>query len=311
MEERYRLHHAEFRDFLVASYLAKALAARRFDRFGSRGFTVNVFRLAGSLLKDFTIDEQLVSELIAHSQRTGEWFVYGNVGALIGNSTIPFEGPAIDALMGSLNALTARHDILGRMVMLAAWGYRALRVASGDSSATALRLALVRVLSEYASGRDDCDPITRSMAWCYLRAFQGAGQSGLGLYTGGLETEAAQRVALEMIFETNDQGWMSDRSRDFQTAFLEMQYSAPFDNYRPISAIHYLYCISCAYHKTKHIKDIGSELPILLAPGSRTETMAREAPYVADELSQILDCCRGLVLGGIDRGPASPAAGAS
>ena len=132
-------------------------------------------------MKEFTIDEQLVSDLIAYSQRTNEWFVYGNVGALIGNSTVPFEGPAIDALMGSLNELTARHDFLGRMVMLAAWGYRALRAAKRSSSAPALRLALVRVLSGYASGRDECDPITRSMSWCYLRAFRDTGQGGIEL----------------------------------------------------------------------------------------------------------------------------------
>ena len=111
-----------------------------------------------------------------------------------------------------------------------------------------------------------------------------------------------------MMFELNEMGWMSDRSRDFQTAFLEMQYSAPFDNHRPISAIHYLYCISCAYHKSKHIKDVGSELPAPSRPRIEDREDGRESPHVADELSQVPRLLPGAGARGGGRGPAGPAA---
>jgi hypothetical protein len=135
------------------------------------------------------------------------------------------------------------------------------------------------------------------LAWCYQRAF--ARLWGTGSvpceYPDRLGSADAQEAAVKMMYELDAGGRMSDRSRDFQTAFLEIQYAAPFDECRPISALHYLYCLATALGHRRHIVDLQRELPELLRDGSATLKMANDYQAVAELSKFVVPRCRQMV----------------
>lgn len=76
-------------------------------------------------------------------------------------------------------------------------------------------------------------------------------------------------------------------------ALLEVQQVVAGDPHRPISGVHYLYCLVVARHHGGGIAELGRELPALLAPGS-AYAAAIESYDLVPELHEILATCRRL-----------------
>jgi hypothetical protein len=103
-----------------------------------------------------------------------------------------------------------------------------------------------------------------------------------------------------MCATTEDGPRFRAERRSVQMALLEVQQVVAGDPYRPISGVHYLYCLAVARHHGGGIAELGRELPALLAPGSSYAT-AIESYKLVPELQEILAICRRLAQSG-DRG---------
>jgi hypothetical protein len=81
--------------------------------------------------------------------------------------------------------------------------------------------------------------------------------------------------------------------RSVQMALLEVQQVVPGDPFRPVSGVHYLYCLVVARRRGGGIAELGRELPALLAPDSRYAAAIENDPLVP-ELREVLATCRRL-----------------
>src|SRR6185436_11143889 len=106
-----------------------------------------ISQIAGDLVcqAGVCIDEALVVALLRHAQDTGARLVTANFSALLTNSRVLIEGPAIDAFLSAIGTMPA----VGRCITLSGLGYRALR--GDDASAQDLRHRLMRVFQDYLS----------------------------------------------------------------------------------------------------------------------------------------------------------------
>jgi hypothetical protein len=76
-------------------------------------------------------------------------------------------------------------------------------------------------------------------------------------------------------------------------ALLELQQVVPGDPFRPISGVHYLYCLVVAKRHGAGIAELGRELPRLLADGSPYAAAVEGYPLVP-ELGEVLAACHRL-----------------
>jgi serine/threonine protein kinase len=289
-----RFIHREWQDFLAARYLAQVVMYRHVDEFRHVGNTARISQLAGELLGQTVIwiDEAFVLALLRHAQNTGARLLTANFSALLTNSRIPMEGPAIDAFLSAVNSAPP----VARFITLSGLGYRALR--GDDASAQDLRHRLVRVFRDQLSARgvDGELGVMHSLAWCYLKAFaQRFGGPAMPEPWAGLGDDA-ERGALAMMCSVRDEGpRFLVEHRSIQIALLEVQQVVPEDAHRPISGVHYLYCLVVARRHGGGIAELGRELPSLLAHGSPYATAVENYPFVP-ELRDILAVCRQLEL---------------
>ena len=290
-----RFVHREWQDFLAARYLAQVVAFRHVDEFRHVGNTARISRMAGELLcqDGARIDEAFIHTMLAHARDTGASLITANFAALVTNSQILIEGPAIDAFLSAVHIMPA----IARCITLIGLGYRALR--GDDASAHDLRYYLVRVFRDYLAGKvtgDDAG-VMRSVAWSYLRAYgRRFGGPALAEPWPGLD-DAAERGALAMMCATTDDGpRFRAEHRSVQTALLELQQVVAGDPFRPISGVHYLYCLCIARRHGAGIAELGRDLPALLADPS-PYAAAIDGYDAVPELHDILALCRGMELG--------------
>jgi hypothetical protein len=298
-----RFIHREWQDFLAARCLAQAVVYRNVDEFRHVGNTARISQMAGELLcqAEVCIDEDLVLALLQraqalatmeHAQDMGARLITANFSALLTNSRILIEGPAIDVFISAVHTMPA----IARCITLIGLGYRALR--GDDASAHDLRHRLLRVFRDYINAAvvgDDLD-VMRSVAWCYRKAYaQRFGGPAITDGWPGLD-DNAERTALAMMCPTNDTGpRFLVEHRSIQIALLEVQQVVPDDPFRPISGVHYLYCLVVARRHGAGIAELGRELPAILAPGS-PYAAAIENYQLVPELREVLDICRRLEL---------------
>ncbi|MEO7730339.1 MAG: hypothetical protein ABIY55_05165, partial [Kofleriaceae bacterium] len=106
--------------------------------------------------------------------------------------------------------------------------------------------------------------------------------------------DRAERAALAMMCSTHDDGaHVLAEHRSVQLAILEVQQVVAGDPFRPISGVHYLYCLAVARRHGGGIAELGRELPDLLAPTSRY-ALAVENYGLVPELREIFALCRRL-----------------
>lgn len=290
-----RFIHREWQDFLAARYLVQAVVYRKVDEFRHVGNTARISRVAGELLghAGICIDEPLVLELLRCTDDSDGKLIIGNISALLTNSRVPIDGPALDILLSTVSHAPAS----ARYIALSGLGYRALR--GDDSSAQDLRHRLTRLFQNYLSiTRDDDDSgVTRSLAWCYRKAYaQRFGGPPVRDDWPGLDADAERGALAMMCSMTEDGPRMRVEHRSIQRALLEVQQTVPADPFRPISAVHYLYCLGVARRDGAGIADLGRELPALVAPGS-PYAAAIESYQLVPELSEVLAACRRFELG--------------
>jgi hypothetical protein len=289
-----RFIHREWQDFLSARYLAQVVEYRHVDEFRHVGNTARISQVAGELLSQtgVCIDEAFVLALLRHAQDTGARLITANFSALLTNSRVPMEGPAIDAFLSAIHSAPP----VGRFITLSGLGYRALR--GDDASAQDLRHRLVRVFRDQLATpvRDDDLGVMRSLAWCYRKAYaQRFGGPAVTEPWPGLG-DHAERGALAMMCSVGDDGpRFLVEHRSIQMALLELQQAVPEDPNRPISGVHYLYCLVVARRHGGGLAELGRELPALLVHGSAYEA-AIERYQLVPELRDVLAACRRLEL---------------
>jgi hypothetical protein len=289
-----RFIHREWQDFLAARYLAQVVVLRHVGEFRHVGNTARISRMAGELLSQagVCIDESFVLALLRQAREPGGDLIAANFAALVTNSRIPMEGPAIDAFLSAIDAMPA----IARCITLIGLGYRGLRGDDDDASAHDLRRALVRVFQGYVSAAiagDDLG-VMRSVAWCYRKAYaRRFGGPAVPDPWPGLD-DAAERSALALMCSTTDDGpRFRAEHRSVQMALLELQQVVADDPFRPISGVHYLYCLCVARRHRAGIAELGRELPAILAPGS-PYAAAIERYELVPELREVLEACRRL-----------------
>jgi tRNA A-37 threonylcarbamoyl transferase component Bud32 len=288
-----RFIHREWQDFLAARYLAQVVIYRHVDEFRHVGNTARISQMAGELLchAGVRIDEALVAALLGHAQDTGARLITANFSALLTNSRVLLEGPAIDSFLSAINSAPP----IARYITLSGLGYRALR--DDDASTHDLRHRLGRVFQDHRSvpaADDDELGVMRSLAWCYRKAYaQRFGGPAVGDPWPGLD-DRAERAALALMCASNEDGThVLAEHRSVQLAILEVQQAVAGDRFRPISGVHYLYCLVVAWRRGGGIAELSRELPELLAPGSRY-ALAIENDGLVPELREILALCRRL-----------------
>jgi hypothetical protein len=287
-----RFIHREWYDFLAARYLAQAVMYRYVDELRHVGNTARISQMAGELLcqAEVCIDEALVRALLQRAHELPARLITANFSALLTNSRILIDGPAIDAFLSAVHTMPA----IARCITLIGLGYRALR--GDDASAQDLRHRLVRVFRDYLSPivvGDDVG-VMRSVAWCYRKAY--AKRFGGAPVTDdwpGLD-DTAERAALAMMSLTHDgSARFVVEHRSVQMALLEIQQAVPEDPFRPISGVHYLYCLVVARRHGAGIAELGRELPAMVAHGS-LYAAAIENDLLVPELREVLAACRRL-----------------
>jgi hypothetical protein len=289
-----RFIHREWQDFLAARYLAQVVVFRHVGEFRHVGNTARISRMAGELLSQagVCIDESFVLALLRQAREPGGDLITANFAALVTNSRILLEGPALDAFLSALHAMPA----IARCITLIGLGYRGLRGDDDDASAHDLRRALVRVFQGYVSAAiagDDLG-VMRSVAWCYRKAYaRRFGGPAVPDPWPGLD-DAAERSALALMCSTTDDGpRFRAEHRSVQMALLDVQQVVAADPFRPISGVHYLYCLCVARRHRAGIAELGRELPAILAPDSPYAT-AIERYDLVPELREVLEACRRL-----------------
>src|SRR6185436_15817827 len=117
------------------------------DEFRHAGNTARISQMAGELLcqAGVCIDDALVRALLQRAQEMGARLITANFSALLTNSRILIDGPAIDGFLSAVHTMPA----LSRCITLIGLGYRALR--GDDASAQDLRHRLMRVFQDYLS----------------------------------------------------------------------------------------------------------------------------------------------------------------
>jgi serine/threonine protein kinase len=289
-----RFIHREWQDFLAARYLAQVVMYRYVDELRHVGNTARIAGMAGELLcqAGVRIDEPLVVALLDRANDSTTRLVTANFAALVTNSRVLIDGSAIDVFLAAVSGLSP----VVRCIILTGLGYRALR--SDDASAHDLRHRLIRVFRDYRA-RPDVDPeLMRSLAWCYCKAYaQRFGGPPVTDPWPGLG-DSAERSALAMMCAppAADHGEgprILAEHRSIQTALLEVQHAVAGNSARPISGVHYLYCLVVARRHGGGIAELGRELPALLDPASAYAQAIEHDPLVP-ELRQIMARCREL-----------------
>ncbi|MBP3957866.1 ATP-binding protein [Gemmata sp. G18] len=321
--DEYVVYHKEFEDFLRAWYLAACIGVGQFGDLASRALNTQIFTVAGELLqtRGVVIDQTLVRQIVKESRDRNHWFVFGNVGAVIGNSFLALQPTAVPELLEVLlpPAHAGGHpvseiDPTVRIIMLANWARRALRcadpkTANKDLGAKILLNGLTADapggLAGYAAS-EAFDPLTRSVAASYLREF--ADRCGTALPkpppgSGFLDGTSAvvkkcaafldpkqgdKRLTPEQ-YQTLEQGWCR------VVLSIRMEDDRVIDGDRAVMAVHYLFALA-AVVRANGSQDADTPRVVREALATASPVAAlmaiRKKARSDDELARIFDEAR-------------------
>ncbi|MBN9118206.1 MAG: ATP-binding protein [Planctomycetes bacterium] len=333
----FRFMHREWEEFLVGRFIATCLRARKIDDPGAQSLTKNVFEYAGEQWYDperhagrVAVDGALLKAVLyLTAGRPGEdgkptqppnQYVAGCFVGTLGNSIAPLPRAVVQALLDR----TFEIEELARHTMLNTLTFRCLRAQGRedageppDPSADDIRRALAPVLVEYLRhDRRETNAVTRSLAWCNLRALRALYPDSpeppgpwLGL---GLEEEAD---SLRMLCPWRPQGWTDphapgdaaplaramyrpDRKQaSVQTAYFRIQTIVLEQDHNPITTVHHMYALATALRNGGAIDEVGrpkTGIAVMLVPDSeitrKIEEYARQMGL--SQLMEIWEHCR-------------------
>jgi hypothetical protein len=298
-EGTYRFLHTEWQNFLASGYLASIVCYNHADPLGERACKQNILSLAGEQLTKVTITSERVELFLGRSADLGTPYVAGNYIALVNNSIIPMDDPAISMVFNAFNGVRPLDRTAGMAaggafatVTLAGLGYRALKAelrsngAELDPAASTIRKKLVELAEAIVASKHPVSavPILVNMAWSYLVKLGHSQAAPLNteeltrqLTTRSLDHDEA--TLLQVCTKTDARFWISPVNRSLQRAFLEIQRTVTEggDQGRLISTIHYLFILVLAHHYGAGISEVHAELPKLLASGSELEAKVLES----------------------------------
>jgi DNA-binding winged helix-turn-helix (wHTH) protein/energy-coupling factor transporter ATP-binding protein EcfA2 len=291
----YRFMHRLWQDFLASCYFADCMRVHQIDELGHVGLSPAMFRRAGEWLdmQQFRVDHVFVSRLLERGRAIGKGLIIANSIAMLANSSVSMDGPAIEATLAAYADATP----LTRLIILNGLGYRALR--NDDPTASDLRRLLVLLYQDCLAGRHPFahgGATMRAIAWCYLKAFSFHFKTlpPACEFPGWDASAEAENAELEVICTRTPKGTsISIVNRSVQLAFLEAQRLLPTDPSRPISVVHYLYYLVLARKHGAHISEVSSELPLILDPERPNgSTILAYAPV--PELAVLFQRCRAI-----------------
>jgi hypothetical protein len=248
----FRFEHRVWMDYLASRYLAYCVRLKFPNDLGHRAFTAEMFRQAGEQLKDDGTIAEAVIAFHNTSVRDNNFYIIGNLMAILNNSVAPLPISIInDRIIANISAFPP----VGQHVVLAGLAYRGLRNLDDDLWASSLRRIVEPVLREFArrSPASPANRVTRSLAWCYLRAYE----SKFGSPPTDTEwpclwgEEDGSEDALKFVGTRSASGEYTydARQRSLQLAFawdipgvLELPH-------RAIIATHYAYILTAAFRK--------------------------------------------------------------
>jgi hypothetical protein len=278
LRETYRLMHREWEEFLVATHVARAIRARLWNEFGKWALTKNILEYAGEQLcpgefgtpPDYAVELDLVKEVLDFTTAEKNQYVAGNIVSTFGNSVAPISRIAVRGLVAGADLV----EEIGRHVLYDSLGVRILRADPRDGSRVGLIEELVPVLARCAAAKDSgANAVTVSLSMCYLWALRRLAPDKLRGWPG-LE-RADEGHALRMVCTRAGEDWTYDqKQQSLQRAFLRIQgvVTQLANGVNEISAIQYLYIISAAHRNGGAITEVDTELPRLLASGSKYVT---------------------------------------
>lgn len=289
-----RLIHREWQEFLAARYLATIVRLGNIFELGFIGYNQNMFRLANFILEDSNtiIRKEFMEELLASSNTNT--LISANFAGLLGNGFLKIDRPAIKMLL-SVEVLEKMENI-SRLIVLSL-AYRCLKNLSSDTSSTDLRIGLIELFETLNSDKRksvNFDTVTYSLIWCYHKAF--AVRFGCPppkkKWVDLSKNKKHDKCALSIMSSEKDgERFLTMKDKSVQAAFLKVQGVIKFDKFRPISVVHYLYCIVIAAVNGVAITDSYKKLPLILHPDSDNSKIIAKYDTVP-ELKSILDYCR-------------------
>jgi len=346
----FRIVHREWEEFLVGRFLATCLRARNVDAPGAQALTKNVIEYAGEQWYDperdrdrTMVDVDLLHDVMhlaagrpgpdEKPTETPNQYVVGCFASTLAYSTVPLGPRVIQHLFaGILNT-----EELARHVALHTLTFRCLRASRRekvgdppdppdppdgirkeakeppDPSADDIREVLVPTLV-WCLKRPETNAITRSLAWCGLRALH-------ELYPDSLEPPCPwpglgrreEPGALQMLCPPRPAGWVEspaavplaqpgyrpDRKQaSLQTVYLRVQAIVLVQPFNAITTVHGMYGLATALRNGGAIDEAGGRnagIAVMLAEDSEiTKAVKKDAELMGihKELMAIWEHCR-------------------
>jgi hypothetical protein len=230
--------HREIEDYLAASYMAECIRFRKFEDLSERGATVRVFELAAqrldrALAGDSFLTPEFVEELWAATKKRKNRLVFGNTAVVISYSTSEISREFYAALLN----IARQMDSFPRHIILGGYCYAAHRNSALRPS-NELRKVLEVELAKHYVESSSMNVVTRSLAWCYLKAF--------GIACGEWRR---MRVSAHQVSEDVNSKILVPPRADFEDDHLILAWEVAFEEllatfeakrFRAITIAHYI-----------------------------------------------------------------------
>lgn len=288
---RFRFSHRSWQEYLLAQYLVTCVLTHHFEELGYTAYHSRIYKLAGEAFPDQSITEGCINQLLTAWQKNHNTYISGNVIAFISWTHVALDVPALALLLES----APRFEMLPRLVLFAGLGYRVLSNNEFDFCVSEIRRALCPHFEKYSNPDNAIldDPVLSSLAWCYQTAFSSKYLTRLpeNGWVGLDFSDDMTEKALPMICSRKNSRWILDeRSKALQYALLVPIQESSNDTKLAIRAVHYLYYLVVARKHGVHVTQLNIELPLLLAKGSRFETMVQSFHSVPEVLTLYRRC---------------------
>ena len=260
-----RFSNRQWHDYLIALYFKQCLTLGNVDDFGDTAFNPVIYRMAGELMQNEIITEQMAKRAILRWQDTNKSSIVGDILAFISWTTVAIEPAAVRLFLSEM----VNYREITRIVLLAGFGYRGFEDLPNDRSSKDIRSALIPMLKVMA----DCDMcpigdrIASSIAWCYLNAYA----EKFNIEMAQLPwpelrfNEDGQKLALSaMCQEVNGQFQLNKYTKSLQLAFLSAVKQAQTNPSLLIRSMHYLYFLVIAKKFGAHVIELNEGLDALL-----------------------------------------------